>query len=50
MRHVQSTGLGGEFLEDQLTVTKNLIDKMSKYILLPDLDVEVNLDGKVKEK
>ena len=41
--------MGGEFFEEQLVMVKKIITKISKYILLPGLDVDININGKVKE-
>jgi hypothetical protein len=34
-------------LEEQLEILKLVIEKASKYILSPDLDISINLNGKV---
>lgn len=38
---------GGEFFEEQLVVGQIVLDRISKYILNPGLDLEVNIDGKI---
>jgi hypothetical protein len=41
------TVCGGEFFEEQLLTAKQIIDKLAKYLLLPGLDIEINLNGKI---
>ncbi len=41
------TLLGGEFLMDQLEATKLIIDKITKYFLMPGLDVFVKMNWKI---
>jgi len=38
---------GGEFFEEQLIVGQIVLDRISKYILNPGLDLEINIDGKI---
>ena len=39
--------LGGEFSDEQMEILKLIFDKSSKYMLSPDLDIAVNINGKV---
>ena len=39
--------LGGEFLDEQMEILKLIFEKSSKYMLSPDLDIAVNINGKV---
>lgn len=41
------TVFGGEFFEEQLLVARKIIDTLAKYLLLPGLDIDVNINGKV---
>lgn len=40
--------LGGEFADEQIEILKLLFEKASKYVLSPDLDIEININGKVR--
>lgn len=39
--------MGGVFLVEHLTVVKLVIEKVAKYLLLPGLDLDVNLNIRV---
>ena len=41
------TVVGGVFLVEHLSVIKLLIEKLSKYLLLPGLDLEINMNIRV---
>ena len=45
--YVWYTVLGGEFLNEQMEILKLIFEKTSKYMLSPDLDIAVNINGKV---
>eukprot|EP01038_Epipyxis_sp_PR26KG_P004366 gene4366-6177_t len=44
------TLMGGEVFEEQLVIIKIIILKITKYLLLPGLDVEININGKIVSK
>jgi hypothetical protein len=39
--------VGGVFLVEHLTVIKLIIEKVAKYLLLPGLDLDINLNIRV---
>ena len=38
---------GGEFYEEQLAMIKMIVEKVTRYLLLPGLDIDININGKV---
>lgn len=38
---------GGEVYEEHLQMFKFILDRIAKYLLLPGLDIDININGKV---
>jgi hypothetical protein len=38
---------GGEVFEEQLLIGQVVLDRIAKYLLLPGLDLDINIMGKV---
>ena len=42
--------VGGVFMVEHLSVVKILIEKVAKYLLLPGLDLELNINIRVRHR
>ncbi len=40
--------VGGDFAEEHLLAVKMIMEKACKYLLLPGMDLTLNLNGKVR--
>jgi hypothetical protein len=48
MIHEHAVG-GGEVFEEHLNIFKMILDRFAKYLLLPGVNIDININGKVSQ-